>query len=136
MRRRYNNRGNNTWNTAGYDSKFEARVGEALKKSGVDSKHQPPSLSYTRQCEYTPDFLITTKSGKEIYIETKGYWTSSDRSKHKLVCAANPGVDIRLVFQNANNKLNKNSDTTYGDWCDRYKVKWAHLNVPEEWLEE
>lgn len=134
--RRYNNRGSNEWNAKGYDSKFEARIGESLEELDMEFIHQPDSLSYIRECKYTPDFLITTRSGKKIYIETKGYWLPEERSKHKLVCLQNPDVDIRVVFQNANNKINKNSTTTYADWCKRHKVKWAHLSIPEEWLAE
>lgn len=136
VRRRYNNRFNNSWDVAGFDSKFEARIGEQLNEAGVTYKHQPPPIKYIRESEYTPDFLITTKSGKQIYIEAKGYWLPSDRSKHKLVCLQNPDKDIRLVFQNANNRINKGSNTTYADWCKRFKVKWAHLDVPKEWFEE
>ena len=69
-----------------------------------------------------------------FYIEFKGYFRPSDRRKHILVRNQNPDIDIRFVFLNANNKLNKNSKTTYADWCDKYNFKWAEKIIPEQWL--
>ena len=45
--------------------------------------------------------------------------------KHLLVREQNPDIDIRFLFVNANNKLNKSSKTTYGAWCDKNKILWA-----------
>jgi len=45
-----------------------------------------------------------------------------------------PKMDIRFVFQNANNKLNKRSKTTYAQWADKHGFPWAHKRIPEEWL--
>jgi hypothetical protein len=46
----------------------------------------------------------------------------------------NPDIDIRFLFVNANNKLNKSSKTTYGAWCDKHKILWAEKRIPNEWL--
>jgi hypothetical protein len=73
---------------------------------------------------------------KTIYIETKGYLSPRDRRKMELVKLSNPDEDIRFVFQNANNKLNKRSKTTYGEWATKKGFKWAHKQVPQEWIEE
>lgn len=54
----------------------------------------------------------------------------------ELVKASNPELDIRFVFQNANNKLSKNSKTTYGEWATKKGFKWCHKEVPKEWIEE
>lgn len=134
--RRRNRLEGSEWQKEGYDSRFEWTIANRLKEKLVDFVHQPTPLKYIKEHTYTPDFAITTRSGKVILIETKGYWLAVDRAKHKIVVAHHPEKDIRLVFMNANNKLNKGSNTTYADWCDRYKVKWSHLVLPDSWLNE
>jgi hypothetical protein len=69
-------------------------------------------------------------------IETKGYFTAADRAKHLAIKKQMPKIEIRFVFMNAKNKLNKNSSTTYADWCDRHGFKWAEGSVPDSWLME
>ena len=81
--------------------------------------------------KYTPDFYL---SKQDIYIETKGFFDFADRQKHLLVKEQNPDIDIRFLFVNANNKLNKSSKTTYGAWCDKHKILWAEKRIPNEWL--
>jgi hypothetical protein len=80
---------------------------------------------------YTPDFILG-----EMIIEAKGYLSSEDRTKMKLVKASNPGLDIRFVFQRASNKLNKRSSTTYAAWAEKYGFKWAEKFIPVEWIKE
>ena len=48
-----------------------------------------------------------------MYIETKGRWTSTDRQKMKNILASNPDIDLRIIFQNPNQKISKGSKTTY-----------------------
>lgn len=134
--RRRDRQDGSEWKAAGYDSRFEWTVANRLREQEVLFTHQPESFKYIKESSYTPDFKITTRSGKTIYIETKGYWLPAERSKHKVVCLQNPDKDIRLVFMNANNRLNKGSNTTYSQWCDRYHVKWNHMCIPDSWLNE
>lgn len=124
------------WQADGYDSRFEWTIGQRLRALGVEFEHQPEALEYVKVCKYTPDFKIKTRSGKEMLIETKGYWLPAERSKHQKVAAQHPDKDIRLVFMNANNRLNKGSNTTYADWCNKHKVKWGHQTIPDSWLNE
>jgi hypothetical protein len=91
-------------------------------------KYTPPPKEHT----YTPDFEL--ENG--IIIETKGYFTSADRQKMKWVKEQHPELDIRMVFGNARNRINKGSKTTYADWCVRYGYKWAEKFVPQEWIDE
>ena len=53
-----------------------------------------------------------------------------------LVIAQHPELDIRMVFMRPNNKLNKNSRTTYAQWCDKNNIKWANKYIPTEWIKE
>ena len=54
--------------------------------------------------------------------------------KHLLVKKQNPNFDIRFLFVNAKNKINKFSKTTYGEWCDKHNIKWAERVIPKIWL--
>jgi len=45
-------------------------------------------------------------------------------------------LDIRFVFSNSRNKLNKKSKTTYADWCDKHGFKWADKQIPKSWIDE
>jgi len=114
-----------------FRSKLESRIASALDGAGVDYAYESLKLHYTRPQTYTPDFILDNG----VVLEVKGYFEPSDRTKHLLVREANPDVDIRFVFQNGNTKLNRNSSTTYGSWCDKNGFQWcdAHSKIPSEW---
>ena len=87
--------------------------------------------------KYRPDFVIVTKSGKQIIVESKGRWVVADRQKMKLVVNQHPALDIRMVFQNPRQKIAKGSKTSYSEWCDRnLGIPWAAKTIPAEWLNE
>jgi len=72
-----------------------------------------------------------------MYIETKGRWTTADRTKMKHVLQSNPGIDIRMVFQNPNQKLSKTSPTTYEAYARKLGiVHVAKKEIPAEWMAE
>ena len=84
--------------------------------------------------QYIPDFSITFKDGRILYIEAKGWLRSEDRTKMIAVKKANPDLDIRLLFQN-DNKLNKNSKSRYSDWAAKHGFPFAFKHVPIDWLQ-
>lgn len=112
-----------------YKSKFEKLFAETLTNKRIKFKYEPDRIKYTSIRHYVPDFKI----GK-LYIETKGRFTSFDRAKHLLIKEQHPELDIRFVFMNPYNKLYKGSNTTYAEWCDKHGFKWAHAQLPKEWL--
>lgn len=124
------------WQLEGYCSEFEYVNACDLEGRGVPFTYEQDKVKYLVERTYTPDFKILTKSGKTIFVETKGWWQSGDRTKHKLIREQHPELDIRFVFQNSSNKLNKSSKTTYAEWCDNSKFKWADGIVPKHWLDE
>ena len=72
-----------------------------------------------------------------MYIETKGRWTTADRTKMKHVLQSNPGIDIRMVFQNPNQKLSKTSPTTYETFARKLGIMHvAKKDIPAEWFAE
>lgn len=121
---------------ARYRSRLEERIADQLDEAGVSFEYENRKVKYTvpaRHATYTPDFDL-----KKFLIEAKGYFRSaSDRQKLVLVKKDNPELDIRLVFQKANNPIYKGSPTTYSKWAEDHGFKWADGGViPNEWLEE
>ena len=130
-----------------YRSGLEVRNADYLKSTGTKFEYETLKIEYTEPVSnhtYTPDFTITTKSGKTIIIETKGIWDYKDRSKHLLVREQHPELDIRFVFTRSKSKITKLSKTTYADICNglgrgKFKgVKWKYADklIPKEWLHE
>lgn len=101
-----------------------------MYKADCDFLYETLSLPYQVQRKYKPDFILPNG----VILEVKGYFTGADRSKHLRVREAHPELDIRFVFMNANNKLNKRSKTTYAEWCDKKGFKWCHRNIPKSWI--
>lgn len=81
---------------------------------------------------YTPDIILPNG----IILEVKGRLVKSDRDKHLLIKEQYPDLDIRFVFQCANNKIRKGSQTTYAMWCEKNDIKWCEKVVPIAWIRE
>ena len=105
-------------------------MASALQRAGVTHSYESMKLTYTKECKYTPDFVL--ENG--IILEVKGYWLASDRTKHLRIRDAHPDLDIRFVFQKATNTLNKTSKTTYAQWCEKHGFLWCEGQIPDEWM--
>jgi|TARA_R110002020_G_scaffold17190_5_gene60632 hypothetical protein len=114
-----------------YRSQSEKEFASDLSTNKIDFTYEDFRITYVVKKHYIPDFYLPEY---DFYIEYKGYFKSSDRTKHLLVQKQSPDLDIRFVFQNSSNKLSKKSKTTYADWCDRYNFKWAEGKIPNTWL--
>ena len=111
-------------------SGLEEQVAALLDELKVDYSYEPEWLPYVIEHRYIPDFKIG-----DIYLETKGWFKSSDRRKMLAVKKANPDLDIRLVFQAPTNKISKRSKTTYAMWAERNGFPWcAYYAIPTSWL--
>ena len=115
-------------------SKFEEAFARDLEKRKIKYEYEPEALEYIRH--YIPDFKLTCRSGRVLYIETKGHLKSSDRTKMLSVRRTNPDLDIRIIFQRATERLSSKSKTTYGEWATANKFKWAEGTLPKEWINE
>lgn len=116
-------------------SKYEEKIGRFLDKNKIDYQYETLLLEYTVNRVYKPDFIL--RNG--VIIEAKGFFTASDRSKMLKIINDYPQLDIRMLFQNQNNKLSKTSKTTYADWCDKNNIKCAESKngtIPRAWLNE
>ena len=113
---------------------------EQIKNTEYPLNYETETLNYIvpeRYAKYTPDFVFTKKNGTLMYIETKGRWTTADRTKMKHVLQSNPGIDIRMVFQNPNQKLSKTSPTTYEAYARKLGIVYVAKNeIPAEWMAE
>jgi hypothetical protein len=118
--------------TSKYRSQFEAKLVHQLETAGVKFGYESKTIGYVKVCKYKPDFLLHTK--KPFLLEAKGYFLPSDRTKLLAVLKQNPGIDLRIVFQRAGQKLSKRSSTSYGDWATAHGIKWAEKTIPEEWI--
>lgn len=123
----------------GFRSKYEERVAKALVKDKAKFSYESATLKYEKPAthhSYTPDFVITTKSKKTIYVEAKGYFDVVARKKMVLVKRSNPDLDIRMLFQ-TDNPIRKGSPTYYTDWAAKNGFVCAVGDkVPKEWLNE
>ena len=116
--------------TSKFRSGFEAKTANYLRRLGIEFEYESLKVSYMREATYTPDFVLPNG----IIIETKGLWTSEDRTKHLLIKEQHPELDVRLCFQNASNKIRKGSKTTYAMWCEKKGLKYCDKTIPKSWL--
>lgn len=134
-------------NSKTYRSGLEEKTAKHLEDLGVQFTFESLKIPYqipVSDHTYTPDFIITTKTGKTIIVETKGIWDCKDRMKHLLIREQHPELDIRFVFTRSKSRISKASQTTYADICEgnwrgKFKgVKWKYADkrIPEDWLNE
>lgn len=129
-----------------FRSKFESSIAKQLEELGVKYEYEEVELRYDSKVHngrcascgssavsstrsYLTDFYLPEL---DVYIEVKGRFTSTDRTKMRLVIEQT-GLDIRMLFMQ-NNKLRKGSKTTYAEWCDKKSINYAFKNIPKEWV--
>ena len=119
----------------GFRSGFEKDIHTQIKSRGLEPQYETTKIKYVipeSSHTYTPDFVLPNG----IIVETKGRFLIDDRKKHLLIRAQHPGLDIRLLFQNSNVKMNKGSKTTYADWCVKNNFIYADKVIPNSWFNE
>ena len=123
----------------GFRSGFEARIAEELTALGVHYEYESELIQYIKpatKATYKPDFVFQKKDGGWMYIELKGRFLSADRKKTLLVLDQYPDLDLRFVFWRANDRISKQSKTTYAMWCEKNGIKYAQSHIPQEWINE
>lgn len=115
-----------------YKSRFEFDFATYLESKNINFEYEPKKFKYIpKERTYTPDFYLVDY---DMFIETKGHFVASDRSKHKLIAEQYPDLDLRFVFQDSKQRLNKKSKTTYANWCDKNNFQHANGVLPIKWL--
>lgn len=120
---------------AGYRSGLELSIQNQLKFAGITAKYEELTLTYLQPAverKYTPDFCLPNG----VIIEGKGRFEVDDRKKHLLIKEQYPELDIRFLFSNSKQTLNKRSKTTYAQWCEKHGFLYADRIVPLSWLKE
>ena len=135
---------------SGRRSKFEDRVAEDLQSRGVEFTYEEYSYQYEEPLRknlvlcgdcgstnlrrtgwYTPDFFLE----HGVIIESKGRFTAADRRKMLAVKDSHPDLDVKMLFMR-DNKIAKNSNTKYSDWCEKNGFDYSIVELKEEWLHE
>ncbi len=119
----------------GFRSGLEEETSKFLTANNAKFTYEEMKIKYLQPAterQYTPDFVL--ENG--IIIETKGRFLVADRKKHLLIKRQHPHLDIRFVFSNSKQKLNKASRTTYADWCIKNGFQYADKEVPVHWIKE
>lgn len=110
-----------------FESNFNRLTEGKLSYETTKLKYTVPTSIHT----YTPDFHIP---GTNIYLETKGRFTSQDRKKMLLVKAQHPDKRVIMVFMNAKTPITKGSKTTYADWCLKNGVEFMSTHEAAEFI--
>jgi hypothetical protein len=119
----------------GWRSGLEEDVAKALTSAGVPFTYEEMKIKYIKPAsehQYTPDFVLDNG----IIVETKGRFLIADRKKHLLIKRQQPHLDIRFIFSNSKQKLNKGSRTSYADWCNKNGFLYADKEIPDSWIIE
>ena len=135
MAKKVTKKNNSKWvaKKYGFKSGLEENISNQIASKGIEVKYESEKVAYiipASEHTYNPDFKLPNG----IIIETKGRFVIADRKKHLLVKQQHPELDIRFVFTNSKNKINKKSKTTYADWCEKNGFKYADKEIPEEWF--
>ena len=112
-----------------YRSQLEEDIGADLVKLGHVADYEPDKFEYTIHRKYTPDFRVG-----DFYIEVKGWFSASDRSKLLAVLKANPDLPLFVALQMPNQRLNAKSKTTVAQWCTKHKIAWCPTPIPADFL--
>ncbi len=119
-----------------FRSGFEKKIFQNAKKKKKKVEYEPQDshLHYTLPRKYIPDFRLPNG----VLVEAKGRFTAADRTKLLRVRLENPEIDLRLLFQRANNRLTKSPNSLmYWQWAERHDFIWAEgETIPLEWFKD
>lgn len=107
-------------------NKFENKVYQELKRSGLPFKYESKRIPYVLARHYIPDFIIETPTGL-LYVECKGYFRPEHKAKMVAVKKQHPELDIRILFYSPSKK--------YARWAEKNGFRYAFYTIPEEWLQ-
>lgn len=104
----------------GYRSIFEVRFKALCNFNNLKLDYEVKTVPYHyKEQHYTADF-----SKKRIHLECKGVLDQATRKKLVAIKRCNPTMDLRLVFERPNNKLNSKAKWRYWEWAEKRGFKW------------
>ena len=107
-----------------YKSGLEKRFAELLLKHGVKAKYEAKTFEFVKVAHYKPDWELA----ENLYVETKGYFSPSNRGNLLSFREQHPNVEIILVFEEPYNRLSSKSKTTYAAWATKHGFRWSGIN--------
>ena len=126
-------------------SNFEYEMWLKLKEilpKGAKIEYEVDKIPYVIEHVYIPDFTITFKDGRKLYIETKGNGRQFDghtRQKMVAVRDQNPEIDLRIIFF-ADGRIGgskRRKDGNYyrqSDWGKKNNFLFAIREIVEDWF--
>lgn len=105
-----------------FRSKFETQLAAYFDRNNITWKYEPCKIPWQPPVRtYTPDFLVTLPSGETFYVEAKGFFDPTSRSKMACVKAQYPDLDLRFVFMAENKRISKayENSRTYKEWAEQ-----------------
>ena len=112
-----------------FRSKFEKHVWDTMTRHKKKAEYEPFAIPYVIPAsnhKYFPDLVLPNG----VIVEIKGKLDVRTCAKMIAVKKSNPDLDIRFVFMNARNKMNKRSKTRYWEWAERHGFPWAEGTIP------
>lgn len=129
-------------------SGYEYQVRDWLDANHIDYEYESETIPYespvrgarctacgakvTKPRKYTPDFVIFRADREtKMYIEAKGRFPSTDRSKMRDVRKCHPHLDIRMLFQ----RRSKKEMANIAAWCEKFDFDYHFgVDIPSTWL--
>lgn len=128
-----------------FRSEYERRQARRLELHGVVYEYEKRQLRFSEpiqggvcpQCGsnevrkgrlYTPDFYFPETG---IFVETKGRFTSADRTK-MINVIKDSLEDVRMVFM-ADNLVRRGGKMRYSRWAELKGIQYAVGDIPLEW---
>jgi hypothetical protein len=129
-----------------FRSSLEAGVAAQLEANDIKYGYEVSKFKYKKrissgECDacghkkvsqnknYLADFTIHNGD----IIEAKGYFHATDRAKMLAVREHNRDLRIAFVF-GADNKLSKNNEKRYSDWCREHGFTYCIRKIPSAWF--
>lgn len=118
-----------------FKQKFRSGYEQRVSGHNPLAAHEPsePRIHYVLTKRYIPDFVLPNG----VIVEAKGFFSSEDRTKMLLVKKQNPCIEIKFLFQRANNRLTKSPNSLmYWQWAEKHGFDWDEgEHIPESWYE-
>lgn len=111
--------------TRKYKSKLERDFAEHIKNRKLVAHYEVDTFKYERPSHYTPDWKIR----EGLYLETKGEFAPAQRANMVAFKAQHPGIEIVMVFADADNLLHKKAKMTYAQWADKNGIRYHDLKA-------
>jgi len=115
---------------------------EAMLPKGAVIEYEPEELEYVITAKYRPDFVITFKDGRKLYVEAKGNGRQFDqhtRQKMVAVKAQHPDKEIFVVFYadgriGGVKKRKRGGYYKQSEWAARNGFEFSIKEFPEDKL--